>query len=140
MPHALPAQKIHNFVCIPPISVMYVANMCETENGEVPSLVICIKNARARTCKVSLTRSQQDLIKPINSYRAAIIPDLWTPSAGKSCWFSNSICPFLYRDLRVQVISLRPFKRRSWVVSILKGSSTYCSNKAECDSISTSKT
>lgn len=140
MPHALPAQKIHNLVCIPPISVMYVANMCETENGEVPSLVSCIKNARAGTCKVSLTRSQQDLIKPINSYRAAITPDLWTPSAGKSCWFSNSMCPSLYRDHRVQVISLRPFKRRSWVVSVLKGSSTYCSNKAECDSSSTSKT
>lgn len=92
------------------------------------------------TCKVSLTRSQQDLIKPINLYRAAIIPDLWTPSAGKSCWFSNSMCPSLYRDLTVQVISLRPFKRRSWVVSVLKGSSTYCSNKAECDSSSTSKT
>lgn len=133
-------RKIHNFVCIPPISVMYVTNMCETENGEVPSLVICIKNARARTCKVSLTRSLQDLIKPIHSYRAAIIPDLWTPSAGKSCWFSNSICPSLYRNRRVQVISLCPFNRRSWVVSVLKASSTYCSNKAECDSISTSKT
>lgn len=58
----------------------------------------------------------------------------------KSWWFSNSIYPSLYRDLRVQVISLRPFKRRSWVVSVLKGSSTYCSNKAECDSSSTLKT
>lgn len=106
-----------------------------------PSSVMFIKYARAKKlAKVSLTRSQQDLIKPINSYRAAIIPDLWTPTAGKSWWFSNSIYPSLYRNLRVQDISLSPFKRRSWVVSALKGSNTYCSNKAACDSSSASKT
>lgn len=114
---------------------------CETKDGPTPSSsVICVENASARTCKVSLTRSQQDLIKPINLYRAAIIPDLWTRSAGEIWRFSNSIYPSLYRDLRVQVISLRPLKRCSWVVSVLKESSTCCNDEADRDSTSVSET
>lgn len=42
-----------------------------------------------KNLQVSLTRRQQDVIKPINSYRAAIIPDLWTRSAGKSGGFQT---------------------------------------------------
>lgn len=91
---------IQDISCIQLISVTCTTYMCKTEDRELLSSMILIK-CQWRTCKVSLTQSQQDLIKPINPYTAAIIQDLWTSTAGKSWWFSNSIYPSLHRDLRL---------------------------------------
>lgn len=101
VPHDLPTKKIiQDISCIQLIFVTRTTYMCKTEDRASLSSMILIK-CQWRTWKVSLTQSQQDLIKPINPYTAAIIQDLWTSTAGKSWWFSNSIYPSLHRDLRL---------------------------------------